>query len=653
MKSLFGLAGSWEMLEKHEKEMDVLIRLKELLSDNGQDPLLGDVYNSMGLVEFRLGNYQKAIDNFRRAVDIYRLSGMGSESSLSNIAFCYQNMDERSQSEYYFEQALTESRRSGNLSEESRIEHILAVINLNSGDLYHAGYYSEAAIASAKESGNLNALQLAYETYSHALESGNDFVRALEYYEKFLSLRDSLALEQKIAAQERERRRFEIGSFEQQLRLGLAGEEIKDLALRNLRIEAEKRENDLKLVERDRELERSEKERLQQSIDLDRERYNRILKENEVKTLEQERAVQELELIQRENAERELLREKRLLESEARQQELELANELEAKKRIKWMVGLLVIIALTILYNLINSKRKNQVLTARKKEIEQINADLERTNQEVLDRNRQIVEQSEIIEEKNQSITDSIEYASRIQSAVLPPLDFLSDWGIDNFIMFRPKDIVSGDFYWGQEVGNWLAFAAADCTGHGVPGAFMSMLGTAYLNDIVNSREFTTAAEILNMLRDEVVQSLKQRGVEGETQDGMDIAFCLYNRDTRELHFSGANNPLYLFRNGNFEKVEADKMPIGIHRLLDRTFTDRVINIEKEDVIYLFSDGYADQFGGESGKKFKYRAFREMLQELHGLPMERQKQLIEERFSNWKGRHEQVDDVLVIGVRFG
>jgi serine phosphatase RsbU (regulator of sigma subunit) len=218
--------------------------------------------------------------------------------------------------------------------------------------------------------------------------------------------------------------------------------------------------------------------------------------------------------------------------------------------------------------------------------------------------------------------------------------------------MFRPKDIVSGDFYWGQERGELLCFAAADCSGHGVPGAFMSMLGIAYLNDIVNSREFNNAADILNMLREEVIQALKQKGLEGETQDGMDISLCVYDRKNRLIHYAGANNPLYIIKENQFSKIDADKMPIGIHRFLDKPFKNNTFKVAKGDGVYLFSDGYADQFGGDDGKKFKYKAFREMLFSNFLLPMEEQKSITETTFDLWRGDNEQVDDVLVIGLRF-
>jgi len=202
------------------------------------------------------------------------------------------------------------------------------------------------------------------------------------------------------------------------------------------------------------------------------------------------------------------LRKNQLQESEIRQQQLEIDKEHEARKRAIWMAVLLGIIVILILASFISSRRKNIILSEQKNEISA---------------------QKDIIEEKNRSITDSIEYASRIQTAVLPSLNFFDEWKLENFILFKPKDIVSGDFYWGQKKGHMLCFAAADCTGHGVPGAFMSMLGNAYLNDIINSRKYNNAGDVLNQLREEVMKSLKQRGEEGETQDGMDIALCLYN----------------------------------------------------------------------------------------------------------------------------
>ncbi len=331
---------------------------------------------------------------------------------------------------------------------------------------------------------------------------------------------------------------------------------------------------------------------------------------------------------------------------------LRLRKQQEAKEQRKqgrsviWLSDLGVLMALVavmILFGLISTRKKNQKLAESKKQIEKINADLELTNAEVL-------KQKDIIEQKNQSITDSIQYASRIQTAVLPPINFLGDWGLENFILFKPKDIVSGDFYWGVRKNEKIIIAAADCTGHGVPGAFMSMLGHAFLDEIINTRELENAAAILNILRDEIINTLRQKGTTGEARDGMDISLVILDLKAGRLDYAGANNPLYLIRDGKMIKYLADRMPIGIHFISFTPFTNQNIEISKGDYIYLFSDGYADQFGGPRGKKFMYKPFQDLLLRNCAKTMDLQKEILETTFEKWKGDREQVDDVMVIGI---
>ncbi len=255
------------------------------------------------------------------------------------------------------------------------------------------------------------------------------------------------------------------------------------------------------------------------------------------------------------------------------------------------------------------------------------------------------------IQLKNIAITDSINYASRIQSALLPQQKTLQKALPQHFILFLPRDIVSGDFYWASEMDNKVILAAADCTGHGVPGAFMSMLGITFLDEIVNKRNVISANEILNDLREEVIKALKQTGKEEEQKDGMDIALCVYDRDTAQLEFSGAYNSLYLIRNNELEEYKADRMPISYYGDIYQSFNNQLIQIKPGDTIYIFSDGYADQFGGPKGKKFKYRALQELLLSIHTESMEQQKQILEQQFMDWKGEIEQIDDVIVIGLK--
>lgn len=256
------------------------------------------------------------------------------------------------------------------------------------------------------------------------------------------------------------------------------------------------------------------------------------------------------------------------------------------------------------------------------------------------------------IEEKNTEITDSIRYALRIQEAVLPQEELFKKFMPKHFIFFRPKDIVSGDFYWMTQKDHLSVIVAADCTGHGIPGAFMSMLGISFLNAIIGEMEKPKANEILEQLRAQIIKSLHQTGKEGEAKDGMDIALCVFNNKTNELEFAGAYNALYHIRNGELIEIKADRMPIAIHWNEDPPFISHKLQIENGDTIYLFSDGYADQFGGPKGKKFMYKQFKNLLLSIQDFSMEKQKDILAEKFDKWKGELSQVDDVILMGIRF-
>lgn len=263
----------------------------------------------------------------------------------------------------------------------------------------------------------------------------------------------------------------------------------------------------------------------------------------------------------------------------------------------------------------------------------------------------EIREQKEEIEAQRDEITDSIEYASLIQKSMLPVTDSLSRAFKEHFILYKPRDIVSGDFYWFTENKDHLYFTVADCTGHGVPGALMSMLGSSALNDIVSNNKNLKANEILNRLRNKIKIALNQTGKEGESKDGMDMAFCILHKDKKILEFSGAYNPLYLIRKGKLIEYKSDRMPIGIYYSEKDSFTNIEIELKKGDSIYIMTDGYADQFGGENDTKFKSQNVKVLLSEIAHKSMKEQLQVLEENFNKWKGNAPQVDDILIIGLR--
>lgn len=299
--------------------------------------------------------------------------------------------------------------------------------------------------------------------------------------------------------------------------------------------------------------------------------------------------------------------------------------------------------------------QQNEEIRQQKEEIEAQRDEIERQKDEITDQRNVAVAQRDEIAHQKKEITDSIHYARRIQQAVLPPPKFLSDLIKENyFILNKPRDIVSGDYYWLAEKDNQVIIAAADCTGHGVPGAFMSLLGVTFLKEIMGKLHELTANEILDELRKSVINALHQPGVESYTRDGMDMALCIYNLDTLELQFAGANNPLWLVRNGELIEYKADKQPIGFYEE-NKPFTNNIIKLHKGDAYYIFSDGYADQFGGPKvdtgGKKFKYSRFKELLISIQNEKMPAQQDILFETIEAWRGPLYQVDDILVIGVR--
>ncbi len=307
---------------------------------------------------------------------------------------------------------------------------------------------------------------------------------------------------------------------------------------------------------------------------------------------------------------------------------------------------LYVLAALFALYMFIHVREQN--LIKEKKILEQ---KVEERTAELVKQKNIATKQRDQIGEQKKNITDSIYYARRIQKALLPSDEYTNEILPEHFILFRPRDIVSGDYYWMKKKNGKTIVVAADCTGHGVPGAFMSMLGVAFLNEITNRKDINEAHQILNSLREHVIKSLHQTGKEGESKDGMDIALCVIDEDRKKLQFAGAYNPLYLIRNDELIQIKADRMPIGFYFKEGIEFQSNEVELEKDDNLYIFSDGFADQFGGETGRKFMAKKFKELLVDINQKPMSEQHDILDTTVDNWRGDIEQIDDILVIGLR--
>lgn len=315
---------------------------------------------------------------------------------------------------------------------------------------------------------------------------------------------------------------------------------------------------------------------------------------------------------------------------------------------------------------------KNDAITKQNIYISRQKEEIEKQRDEIKQQHEIAVKQRDQIGEQKQEITDSICYASRIQRAILPPETIIRDVMPEHFIFYKPRDIVSGDYYWIKDTDDKLIIVAADCTGHGVPGAFMSVLGMSLLNEIVIKKDEYKASQILDNLRRDVIKSLHQKGDNSdEAKDGMDLALCVIDKKTKVVNFAGAYNPLYIFRHkDNFDEFQktkkfkiqeyddymlieakASRMPIGIYFKM-RSFEDVDIQLKTDDTIYIFSDGYIDQFGGKEDNKLMAKNFKRLLSGMQHKTMEEQKHELDLFFEEWKGERPQLDDIIIIGIRF-
>lgn len=370
---------------------------------------------------------------------------------------------------------------------------------------------------------------------------------------------------------------------------------------------------------------------------------------NEINREETNKAVAELD--------KKYQTEKKEAEIKILQKQKEADKAIIQKQRIAG-IAIVVVLLLIVLLSIVlfrsreKQKKANKLLAEKNAEINLQNEEIQTQAEYLADANKAISKQKEELEVSHKKIKDSITYASRIQRALLPSKKNLDEVFPAHFIFYKPRDVVSGDFYYCKKMNQYHILAAADCTGHGVPGAFVSMLGIAFLNEIVRKKTINTPAKILDDLREHVKTSLKQTGNDSsETKDGMDIALLVINTKNHVLEFAGANNPLFIIRNNELIEMKGTKNPIGIY-IKERPFENQQIQLQDNDRIYLFSDGYIDQFGGENGKKLMKKNFKDLLLTIHKETPDKQKEQLDKTMQTWIRNYEQNDDMMIIGVEY-
>ncbi len=694
-QTLKRLADIYQKLGQYDKALSINKKLYDICATDGDTPAALNALNNIAYCQTRGGNPNEAIKIFKQlnSLDIFENATDDQiAGTYSNIGLCYQNMGNAKEAYEYLEKAAELRKNNNQTAEYSQITNILALLCLKKRDLHNADIWCKEALTAAESTGDAQLRGDAYQTYNQLLQASGDYDKALEVYQNYLSLRDSAQVQKMMSDREINEDLRKMEDAEKDFSEQMVDAEISELTNRQLQLLADTRQKENELLAKDLEIKQMEQDRMQQTLLLTQQQAEAARREKAISDLKAQQAEDALKLQEQRNKELEDQRKINELESQKQKQILELQNEQKDKRIYKLIFALFGVILVVFIIIFIIVRKKNRILNEQKEEIINKNADLmhkneeisiqkenlQMANDEIMNINNELSQQKEIIEAKNKSITDSIVYAQRIQQAVSSMPDFLADYNIEHFMFYRPKEIVSGDFYWFFHEDNTVIAVAADCTGHGVPGAFMSMLGMSLFNKIVNERRIFAPAQILNDMRSEVKRALHQDSIHAKNKDGMDLSLVKINTETLVMEFAGANNNGYLV--SHYPKDEedlarqemarhefvnetpdgfvrlhilpADKMPIGIHICEEKSFTVKTAQLRHGDSIYLTSDGFIDQFGGTDGRKFLTSNFSKMLSDICQLPMSEQCDKVIETHENWiADQYPQLDDIIVLGLK--
>ena len=601
---------------RYEDARDAYTAALFFLEQTGDSSALAHCYSKAALPPRNLGDYEAAINYSQRAITLFQSTGesSGVAAALNTLAIVHYFQNQMGKTMDYFQQSLLIHQENGDSVSIAKTWVNIGIMYKNRGALDTALVYYEKGLEYWQALDQKVSIGVTYVNLGNLYQLMEDKKNALFYYNKALEIFQAAGDKRRMIDAH-----LSLGSYyhkEKQYQLA------ESICLKGLTLAKE-----LGLVEVEKDAHGSLAE-----IAADADRPSEALKHyrrfmhlsDSLSNIAREQEVNELnarfeaDQKQKENDYLSAQSKAQLAELERKQVELE-RSDLQRNAAI---FGAILLLGLGgVILVAYRQKRKANELLA---------------------------EQKNIIQEKNNDILASISYARRLQEAILPPDEILHKHLPDSFILYQPRDIVSGDFYWLEVVDDLIFFAVADCTGHGVPGAMLSVVGANGLNRSVKEFGLRDPAAILDQLSKIVEEAFSRSG--NEVKDGMDVAMCVYDPAAGTIKYAGANNPLWLIRNYELQEFKATKQSIGY--VADRRpFESSTIKVEKGDLVYLFSDGYADQFGGPAGKKFKSRPFKNLLQEIAGQPVDQQRQRLHQVLKDWKGDLEQVDDICVIGVR--
>ncbi len=612
--SLNRIGNTYQLMGEYSEALNFYEEAMTINRDLQNDQEIARTLTNLGSVYRLYGNYELAINQHLEALSIYEglQNNEGIAWSALNIARLFKMMKNYQKSINYVNQSLNIYQK---IEEEQEVSigvtlcyKELGNIYYEMGDLDYAVEYSERVLARNKSTENKLGVANSLSTLGKIYFDAGNYKKSEVFLIQAKELKDSLNDNTEISS---------ILRYLGKIYL-IEGKTIKAREYLNKSLDFAQIQN-LKKDIKETYLALSE---LYKSRNNPYKAFYYYRRFTNLKDSLNSQKINELEL------QYEFDKEQRRIEFEQQQKEAEQKARLQKQKIFTWVFvsGFLfmIVLAYVIFKNYQRKKKTNIILT----------------------------KQNDQIAHQNTIITDSIEYARRIQSALFPQEKFLKRVLAEYFIYMKPKNIVSGDFYWVSEKDDKIIIAVSDCTGHGVPGAFMSMLGIAFLNEIVNKSKTIQANSVLDQLRENIIYSLHQEyGIKG-SKDGMDMALCIIDRETLKMQYAGAYNSVFVVREKEVHEIKADKMPIGIHAVkVDKGFVNKEFELHKQDMLYLFSDGYVDQFGGEKGLKYKQKSFKELLINISDKSMDNQKTEIEKTMGKWQGDYSQLDDMMIMGIR--
>lgn len=581
--------------------------------ENGNIQGLASAYNNIGLIYHNQGDIPKALEYYHKSLKIKEQFGdkKGMAYSYNNIGYVHGDQRDFPLALEYYLKSLKIREEIGDKKGMAMSYNNIGVIHYKRGDIPMALDYYTKSLKMKQEIGDKKGMANSYHNLGTVYKKQGDIPMAKENFNKGLKIREEIEDKEGMANSNND-----LGDL--MLKQGEVAQ-AREFAEKGLRLAKEIGfpgliETNAKLLSEIAIKQKNWQEALEMR-NLEIQMKDSLASEGAIKATAQQQAKYEYE------------KAKAITDIEQAKKDAITKEEKNKQKIIIYATAAGLGVVLLFLFLLF----KRFKVTQKQKNI--------------------IQKQKHLVDEKQKEILDSIHYAKRIQMAMLTSEEYISQhFKAEYFIFFQPKDVVSGDFYWATSQHNKFYIATSDCTGHGVPGAFMSLLNISFLNENVIERKIDKPSDILNEQRKEIIKSLNPKGNEN-SKDGMDCVLTAFDLQNNKVEFAAANNPVWLVRNNKLVEYKPDKMPVGKYEEGAKEFTSQSIDLQKGDIIYTFTDGYADQFGGDKGKKFKYKQLKEVLLANAHHSMLDQKEILSKIINKWKGSNEQVDDILVIGVR--